>query len=141
MQGVRHEHLFVYGTLQRGPDGSPHPYLTDSALFLGVASCRGKLYMLDGYPGLVLHPCGDARVWGELYRLLHPESVWQDLDRYEECDALSPLPHPYARRETEVQLTDGRRMPAWTYAFVGSVAGRAEIPDGRFSPQRPRGLS
>ena len=127
--------------MENVPDGSLHPYLAGSAQFLGVASCRGTLYLLDGYPGLVLHPCGDGRVWGELYRLLHPESVWQDLDRYEECDALSPQPHPYARRETEVQLTDGERMPAWTYEFVGSVAGRTKILDGRFPPQSPRGSS
>ena len=46
--------LFVYGTLMRGFDHPMARLLSANADFRGEASCRGRLYMVKHYPGLVL---------------------------------------------------------------------------------------
>src|SRR3954471_17107310 len=47
-------HLFVYGTLMRGFDHAMAKLLSRSAKFVGPARCRGRLYLVKHYPGLVL---------------------------------------------------------------------------------------
>src|SRR6202012_4732674 len=46
--------LFVYGTLMRGYSHPMARLLSANAEFLGQASCRGRLYRVKHYPGLVL---------------------------------------------------------------------------------------
>ena len=48
------DRLFVYGTLMRGFDHPMAQLLSRSADFLGTATCRGRLYLIKHYPGLVL---------------------------------------------------------------------------------------
>ena len=48
------DRLFVYGTLMRGFDHPMAQLLSRSADFLGPATCRGRLYLIKHYPGLVL---------------------------------------------------------------------------------------
>ena len=45
--------LFVYGTLMRGFDHPMAKLLAGNAEFLGPAQCRGRLYLVKHYPGLV----------------------------------------------------------------------------------------
>ncbi|HEY3029085.1 MAG TPA: gamma-glutamylcyclotransferase family protein, partial [Bradyrhizobium sp.] len=46
--------LFVYGTLMRGFNQPMAQLLSRSADFIGEAQCRGRLYLVKHYPGLVL---------------------------------------------------------------------------------------
>ena len=48
------DRLFVYGTLMRGFDHPMAQLLSRSADFIGEAKCRGRLYLIKHYPGLVL---------------------------------------------------------------------------------------
>ena len=48
------DRLFVYGTLMRGFDHPMARLLSANADFLGEATCRGRLYLVKHYPGLVL---------------------------------------------------------------------------------------
>ena len=48
------DRLFVYGTLMRGFDHPMAQLLSRSADFIGEARCRGRLYLVKHYPGLVL---------------------------------------------------------------------------------------
>ena len=63
------DRLFVYGTLMRGFDHPMAQLLSRSADFLGEATCRGRLYLIKHYPGLVLSDDPAEVVFGELYRL------------------------------------------------------------------------
>ena len=63
------DRLFVYGTLMRGFDHPMAQLLSRSADFLGEARCRGRLYLVKHYPGLVLSDDAADIVFGELYRL------------------------------------------------------------------------
>src|SRR5260370_9504871 len=77
------DRLFVYGTLMRGFDHPMALLLSRSADFIGEARCRGRLYLIKHYPGLVLSGDPDDVVFGELYRLLAPKESLRELDRYE----------------------------------------------------------
>src|SRR5580692_8490754 len=75
------DHLFVYGTLMRGFDHPMARLLARSADFVGAARCRGRLYLVKHYPGLVKSDHADDIVFGELFRLRQPaellaESAW-----------------------------------------------------------------
>ena len=61
--------LFVYGTLMRSYAHPMARLLSANADFLGEVSCRGRLYRVKHYPGLVLSDDAADVVFGELYRL------------------------------------------------------------------------
>uniref|UniRef100_UPI0038F6F948 gamma-glutamylcyclotransferase family protein n=1 Tax=Streptomyces galilaeus TaxID=33899 RepID=UPI0038F6F948 len=61
--------LFVYGTLMRGFDHPMAKLLAGNAEFLGPAQCRGRLYLVKHYPGLVASDGPADIVHGELFRL------------------------------------------------------------------------
>ena len=63
------DRLFVYGTLMRGFDHPMAQLLSRSADYLGPATCRGRLYLIKHYPGLLLSDEPSDIVFGEVYRL------------------------------------------------------------------------
>src|SRR3954469_21748427 len=79
------DHLFVYGTLMRGVDHPMAKLLSRSADFLGDARCRGRLYLVKHYPGLVLSDDPSHIVFGELYRLRDRDALLGEFDMYEAC--------------------------------------------------------
>jgi gamma-glutamylcyclotransferase (GGCT)/AIG2-like uncharacterized protein YtfP len=125
------DRLFVYGTLMRGFDHPMAKLLSRSAEFLGDARCRGRLYLVKHYPGLVLSGDADDVVFGELYRLRAPEESLVTFDEYEGCgpDVASPQ---YLRQVLPVSLDDGTIIEAWTYVYNRPVAKLKRIASGRF---------
>jgi gamma-glutamylcyclotransferase (GGCT)/AIG2-like uncharacterized protein YtfP len=59
------DRLFVYGTLMRGFDHPMARLLSRSADFLSPARCRGRLFLVKHYPGLVLSDDPADIVFGE----------------------------------------------------------------------------
>ena len=125
--------LFVYGTLMRGFDHPMARLLSRSADFLGEARCRGRLYLVKHYPGLVLSDDADDIVFGELYRLRAAAT---------NCCASSTCTRPaatdfaepteYVRQMLPVTLDDGAASEAWTYVYNWPVAHLPRIASGRF---------
>lgn len=138
------DYLFVYGTLRKALDGSLHPYLSHRAEFIGNAGLPGKLYHIRDYPGAVLTAANSAPiVQGELYRLLRPHQVLQQLDAYEECADHFPRPHEYRRKRVNVTLSDDTQKQAWAYIYQPSTLGLQEIHNGdywRFLPKTRQNL-
>lgn len=127
------EHLFVYGSLCRLADATLHPLLGNDADYLCTAHLPGKLYEIDGYPGAIVLPRQTASIiHGELYRLKHPQALFQRLDAYEECAAQFPLPHEYRRITESVICADGTAIRAWLYVYNHSLAGRQLIQSGDY---------
>jgi gamma-glutamylcyclotransferase (GGCT)/AIG2-like uncharacterized protein YtfP len=124
--------LFVYGTLMRGYVHPMAKLLSANADFLGEASCRGKLYMVKHYPGLVLSDDATDIVHGELYCLRAPEDLLREFDMYEACGEGFPEPTQYIRQTLQVALADGSTSEAWTYLYNWPVAKLALIESGRF---------
>jgi gamma-glutamylcyclotransferase (GGCT)/AIG2-like uncharacterized protein YtfP len=126
------DRLFVYGTLMRGFDHPMAKLLSRSADFLGEAQCRGRLYLIKHYPGLVLSDEPGEIVFGELYRLGARDELLGEFDMYEACGAGFPPPTEYVRQMLSVTLGDGTASEAWTYVYNWPVTGLPRIVSGRF---------
>ena len=126
------DRLFVYGTLMRGFDHPMAQLLSRSADFIGEARCRGRLYLIKHYPGLVLSDDPGDLVSGELYRLRQPEALLRELDMYEACGEGIAEPTEYVRRMLPLTLADEAVSEAWTYIYNWPVAGLPRIASGRF---------
>ena len=124
--------LFVYGTLMRGFNHPMARLLSANAEFLGEASCRGRLYRVKHYPGLVLSDDPSDIVFGELYRLRARDDLLREFDMYEACGEGFPEPTQYIRQTLEVALADGSSGEAWTYLYNWPVARLQRITSGRF---------
>ena len=126
------DRLFVYGTLMRGFDHPMAKLLSRSADFLGEAQCRGRLYLIKHYPGLVLSEEPDDIVFGELYRLRARDELLGEFDMYEACGAGFPEPTEYVRQMLNVTRGDGSADEAWTYIYNWPVTGLPRIASGKF---------
>ncbi|MGA7069934.1 gamma-glutamylcyclotransferase family protein [Bradyrhizobium sp.] len=124
--------LFVYGTLMRGYVHPMARLLSANADFLGEVSCRGRLYRVKHYPGLVLSGAAADVVFGELYRLRVADDLLREFDMYEACGEGFAEPTQYVRRTLPVTLADGSISEAWTYIYNWPVTDLARIESGRF---------
>jgi gamma-glutamylcyclotransferase (GGCT)/AIG2-like uncharacterized protein YtfP len=125
------DRLFVYGTLMRGFDHPMAQLLSRSADLIGEAHCRGRLYLVKHYPGLVLSDDPDEVVFGELYRLRSPCELLRELDIYEACGEGFAEPTEYVRRMLPVTSDEGA-AEAWTYIYNWPVTRLPRIASGRF---------
>jgi gamma-glutamylcyclotransferase (GGCT)/AIG2-like uncharacterized protein YtfP len=147
------DRLFVYGTLMRGFDHPMARLLSANADFLGQARCRGRLYLIKHYPGLVLSDDAADIVHGELYRLRARDELLREFDMYEACGEGFMQPTEYFRTMLKVALTGGAAaassatateaatspetstdfsIDAWTYVYNWPVDGLPRITSGRF---------
>jgi len=124
--------LFVYGTLMRGFDHPMAQLLSRSADFLGEARCRGRLYLIKHYPGLILSADPADVVFGELYRLRQPDALLREFDMYEACGEEFAAPTEYIRQMLPVTLDGGAASEAWTFIYNWPVAHQPRIASGRF---------
>jgi len=126
------DRLFVYGTLMRGFDHPMAKLLSANADFVGEATCRGKLYLVKHYPGLVLSDDARDIVHGELFRLRAPEALLAEFDMYEACGEGFQPPTEYLRQMLAVKLAGGSESDAWTYVYNWPVTELPRIASGRF---------
>jgi gamma-glutamylcyclotransferase (GGCT)/AIG2-like uncharacterized protein YtfP len=125
--------LFVYGTLMRGFDHPMARLLSAHADFLGEAQCRGRLYLVKYYPGLVLSDDAADVVHGEVYRLRAPDELLREFDMYEACGEGFAPPTEYLRRMLQVAIAAGEAWSqAWTYVYNWPIDGLPRIESGRF---------
>jgi gamma-glutamylcyclotransferase (GGCT)/AIG2-like uncharacterized protein YtfP len=126
------DRLFVYGTLMRGFDHPMAKLLAANADFLSEATCRGRLYLVRHYPGLVLSDEVGDIVHGELFSLRAPEALLAEFDMYEACGEGFQQPTEYVRQMLAVTLADGSSRTAWTYVYNWPVTKLPRIGSGRF---------
>lgn len=128
--------LFVYGTLMRGFDHPMARLLSANADFVGEAQCRGRLYLVKHYPGLVLSDDAADVVHGEVYRLRAPDELLREFDMYEACGEGFVPPTEYLRQMLRVVLANGAageiQSQAWTYVYNWQVDQLPRIASGRF---------
>jgi gamma-glutamylcyclotransferase (GGCT)/AIG2-like uncharacterized protein YtfP len=126
------DRLFVYGTLMRGFDHPMARLLSTNADFIGEAKCRGRLYLVKHYPGLVLSDDPADIVCGELFRLREREAMLREFDMYEACGEGFAQPTEYLREMLQVALDDGAVSEAWTYVYNWPLTQLPRIASGRF---------
>ena len=126
------DRLFVYGTLMRGFDHPMARLLGAHADFLGSATCRGRLFLIKHYPGLVLSEAAADIVHGELFSLHATDELLREFDMYEACGEGFPEPTEYLRKLIAVTRADGTTEEAWTYVYNWPITGLPQIESGRF---------
>ncbi|MGH1344116.1 MAG: gamma-glutamylcyclotransferase family protein [Nannocystales bacterium] len=119
--------LFVYGSLREGAAHEMYDVLREHGTPAGPARVRGRLYVVDGYPGLVLDQHA-GWVVGELWTSV-AAAAWPVLDFYEGCSAEDPAPHEFVRREITVDAA-GSSIPTWVYEFARDVSDLQLVPSG-----------
>jgi gamma-glutamylcyclotransferase (GGCT)/AIG2-like uncharacterized protein YtfP len=124
--------LFVYGTLMRGFDHPMAQFLSRTGDFIGEARCRGRLYLVKHYSGLVLSDDADDVVHGELFRLRKAAECLREFDIYEACGEGFAEPTEYVRKMLAVTLHDGNVREAWSYLYNWPVERLPRILSGRF---------
>lgn len=128
-------HLFVYGTLMSG--GENHRLLARRAELVGPGRMRGRLFLVDYFPGLVDSDDPAEIVVGEVWRLDAPDLL-RELDEFEGCTEVPPL---FVRASRTVTVEGSGALSAWVYLYARSTAGLRLIPSGDWraalqSPQR-----
>lgn len=124
-------HLFVYGTLRRGYRGEMQALLERRAEFVDTALFRGRLFLVDDYPGAIPSSKPDDIVHGDVFRLRDPALVLAELDAYERCGA-EGSGSEYYRKQAAVRLSSGRRIDAWIYLYGRPTLALRPIPCGDY---------
>jgi gamma-glutamylcyclotransferase (GGCT)/AIG2-like uncharacterized protein YtfP len=124
--------LFVYGTLRRGSGTEMHRRLAAEAEFVSPATFRGRLFLVDDYPGAAPSNAASEIVHGDLYRLDQPEDSLDWIDQYEQCGDRFPAPQEYVREIRPVCLPDGSVREAWVYLYNHPTEGYPNSPSGDF---------
>jgi gamma-glutamylcyclotransferase (GGCT)/AIG2-like uncharacterized protein YtfP len=106
--------------------------LSRGADFIGQARCRGRLYLVKHYPGMVLSDDPADVVFGELFRLRRPAELLREFDMYEACGEGFAEPTEYIRRMLSVMRDGQTASEAWTYVYNWPVAHLPRIVSGRF---------
>ena len=107
------EFIFVYGTLRKEIATNMYHVLAYHCEYFFNGHMQGKLYEVNGYPGVIESDNPSDKVYGELYRIVDSELVLTQLDEYEECTDKYPEPHEYIRKKLLISLSGGVSVPAW----------------------------
>lgn len=142
---MRHDHLFVYGTLGASAGHPLGDLLRAHAELKGPGATRARLYVINDpdepgenfYPGALPSPDPADRVYGEVYRIIDGDALFPALDRFEACSPDHPEPHEFALRSVEVMMDDGEVMRASTYLYTWDVSGYERIASGRYTARSP----
>ena len=121
------DYLFVYGTLRLGVENDVSRVLHRSSDLVSRARARGRLYMIEDYPGFVCSDAAGDWVWGDVFRLHAPELLYPELDRYEGCRPEDPKPHEYRRSVVPVLTVSGAWMQASVYIYVLDTSVKLRI--------------
>ena len=109
--------LFAYGTLR--PGHAPREIAAAVARLrpLGQGFIRGRLYELDGYPGVVLDLSAGAKIQGTIFQFPEDCDLLPQFDEYEGFDPNNPAGSLFVRQLHAVQLDTGGEAQCWIYLY------------------------
>jgi gamma-glutamylcyclotransferase (GGCT)/AIG2-like uncharacterized protein YtfP len=98
------EYLFVYGTLMSKYGKNPfRSELAEFSSYYAEAKVKGKLYMIEDYPGLVPNEVGeDYFTFGEVFIINNTQSLFKVLDVYEDYYENFEKDSLYLRKKIEI---------------------------------------
>jgi gamma-glutamylcyclotransferase (GGCT)/AIG2-like uncharacterized protein YtfP len=133
MQDISCNLLFVYGTLMQGMGNPFSEQLSTASDFLCPATVQGRLYDVRGeYPCAVASLDPKELIYGELYRLNDPTTLFQTLDPYEDCYPEDAHRSLYIRRVTSVATREEQNLNAWIYFWNSLLDELIRIPSGNY---------
>ncbi len=135
------EYLFVYGTLMKEANHPLGNLIRHEGEFMGRALIKGKLFLIDYYPGVVHSTSTHDHVIGEVYALKNPTKVLAALDEYEEYDPFDNENSEFVRRKIHAKLDAGSKVSVWAYFYNLPTTGLKEILSGDFRSYLQMGVA
>jgi len=126
------EFIFVYGTLRKIVGTEMHSVLAHYCEYHSDGEIQGRLYEVEGYPGVVESEDLNDTVKGELYKIECREKILPMLDDYEMCTENYPKPHPYTRKKVSVTIAMDKKISAWVYIYNYPVSNLLLIASGDY---------
>lgn len=126
------QYLFLYGTLLPGCAPGEIAGAVETLRLVGEGSVRGGLYDLGDYPGALIDPRSESRIFGKIFELPENVEVLHELDRYEGFNPQAVADSLFVRVEKPVEMTDGRSLLCWVYQYNLDPVGARVIADGRY---------
>ena len=130
-------YIFVYGSLMKGKENEMASFLLQHSEFIGNAYFRGKLYVVDWFPGAVKSSKSSNRVFGHVFKLYHEEFLFSVLDDYEGIGSTYRQPFLFKKERVPVFLENDIILNSWIYLYNRSVEYLKVIPSGKFSDWNP----
>lgn len=128
-------YLFVYGTLLKDSENEISKFLASHSVFIGKGYFYGKLYQVSWFPGAVLSNNTEERVFGHVFKIDNPNSVFNVLDDYEGIGEHYLEPRLYQKKIITVFLEDKTEVESWVYLYNHSTENLKQIISGDFLKQ------
>ncbi len=122
--------LFVYGLLQSNFNNPYADLLKNNAANLGKGYCFGRLYEIDGYPGLIIDEDSKDQVYGTIYQIKN-QAIFSQLDLFEGIGERFSKPYQYMRIQIKC-YQEMQDFSAWAYVYNWSVNGKKLILSGDY---------
>jgi len=127
------EYLFAYGTLQAAHAPQDILPLLERLRSVGEGSVSGILYDFGDYPGAVLDPASDCRIFGTVFELPEDANLLSELDVYEEYNPDAASDSLFVRVLEPVLLESGRRLPCWIYIYNRDPRSAPVVKNGMYA--------
>ena len=101
-----------------------HQVLLRYAELIGTGTLQGKLYDLGSYPGAIISKTKSDLIYGEVYRLKNPSTVFTMLDQYEGKN--------FRRKIVPIALDRVGSVHCWVYLYTGTRSGHKVISSGNY---------
>jgi len=121
--------VFVYGSLRTGEYNHAWIQREGGVELKGIGSISGVLHDCGAWPAM-LGARGDERVVGELWRSESPDATLQALDELEGFAGWGVEGSLFHRGLTNVRMSCGGEVLAWTYRYAGETCDGAIVPSG-----------
>ena len=127
------EYLFAYGTLQAAHAPKNVRPLLEKVRSVGEGSVAGILYDFGDYPGAVLDPSSDCRIFGTVFELPDDVNLLSEFDEYEEFNPNAAGSSLFVRTLQLVLLESGRVQPCWIYVYNHDPGPTPVVKNGRYA--------
>ncbi|MEO0897347.1 MAG: gamma-glutamylcyclotransferase family protein [Bacteroidota bacterium] len=125
------EYLFVYGSLLKQVNNMMSSYLSLKSSLIGEGMMKGRLFMIDFYPGAIYEEEGNHWVKGDIYHMKEAQKIFKVLDEYEGYIPSKPEESLYQRQIVNV-LNIETSIPCWVYLYNQDVEPLEWIPSGDY---------
>ncbi|HUH62001.1 MAG TPA: gamma-glutamylcyclotransferase family protein [Terracidiphilus sp.] len=127
------EYLFAYGTLQPGRAPTEIAPAVDRLQLVDKGFVRGVLYDLGDYPGAVLDPSSNRKIFGTIFKLADESGTLHQLDEYEGFDPNGPDESLFVRLLHPVNLATGGTLPCWIYVYNRKTESARVVETGVYT--------
>ncbi len=125
------QNLFVYGLLRPSSGHGVAENLMDQAHYVGPARFQGRLFEIDGYPGVIDSETASECVLGDVFEIPNDPQFLAALDEFEGCGVKDPEPWEYRRVIRRVSAHRAS-LECWIYLYNWSLDGKRIIRGGDY---------